>query len=39
LAKRFKGLECENAGLKKLVAGQALEEAILDESLKGKDLA
>ena len=38
-AKKLKDRERENARLKKLVAGQALEEAILDESLKGKDLA
>ena len=35
-AKKLKDLECENARLKKLVAEQALDKAILEEALKGK---
>ena len=34
-AKRLKVLEVENARLKKLVAEQALDKAILEEALKG----
>ena len=34
-AKRLKDLEHENARLKKLVADQALDKAILEEALKG----
>jgi transposase-like protein len=34
-AKRLKALEQENARLKKLVADQALDKAILEEALKG----
>jgi len=34
-AKRLKELEQENARLKKLVADQALDKAILEEALKG----
>lgn len=35
-AKRLKELERENARLKKLVAEQALDQAILKEALRGK---
>ncbi len=35
-AKRLKALEVENARLKKLVADQALDMAILKETLEGK---
>jgi len=35
-AKKLKDLERENARLKKLVAEQALDKAILEEALKGK---
>ena len=35
-AKKLKDLERENTRLKKLVAGQALDKAILEEALKGK---
>ena len=35
-AKKLKELEKENARLKKLVAEQALDKAILEEALKGK---
>ena len=35
-AKRLKELEIENGRLKKLVAEQALDKRILEESLKGK---
>ena len=35
-AKRLKELEMENARLKKLVAEQALDKQILEETLKGK---
>ena len=35
-AKRLKELEIENGRLKKLVAEQALDKQILEESLKGK---
>lgn len=34
-AKKLKALELENARLKKLVADQALDKAILEEALKG----
>jgi transposase-like protein len=34
-AKKLKALEQENARLKKLVADQALDKAILEEALKG----
>jgi transposase-like protein len=34
-AKKLKALEKENARLKKLVADQALDKAILEEALKG----
>ena len=34
-AKKLKDLEQENARLKKLVADQALDKAILEEALKG----
>jgi hypothetical protein len=34
-AKRLKELEQENTRLKKLVADQALDKAILEEALKG----
>lgn len=34
-AKKLKDLERENARLKKLVADQALDKAILEEALKG----
>ena len=34
-AKKLKALEQENARLKKLVAAQALDKAILEEALKG----
>ncbi len=34
-ARRLKELELENARLKKLVANQALDKAILEEALKG----
>ncbi len=35
-ARRMKDLERENARLKKLVADQALDQAILKEALRGK---
>ena len=35
-ARRLKELERENARLKKLVADQALDQAILKEALRGK---
>ena len=35
-ARKLKDLERENARLKKLVAEQALDKAILEEALKGK---
>ena len=35
-AKRLKELEIENVRLKKLVAEQALDKQILEETLKGK---
>ena len=34
-AKKLKDLERENARLKKLVAGQALDKSILEEALRG----
>ena len=34
-AKKLKDLECENARLKRLVADQALDKAILEEALRG----
>ncbi len=34
-AKKLKELERENAGLKRLVADQALDKAILEEALRG----